>query len=168
MDDDEDKVDEKVVDNEDADDLGTPDANMEEDALDVFVVVDVVPFDIVDDVAGELVDARGVDTLVTCAMGMVVDDDTDGLLGTAEEAGVVAGLEVVVPAVVVGPHIPQYLEQYRLARTASWHILYDTSIKWQSIPCLSAQPGVVVTEKKNIVVFTLKIQHFTVEKMQTE
>ena len=73
--------------------------------------VDVVPFDNVDDA----VEVCGDD------MGMFVDDATV-LFGTAEEDAVVGGLEVVEPTVVVGPHIPQYLEQYWFARIAFWHI----------------------------------------------
>lgn len=85
----------------------------------------------------------GVVELVCC----VGCDVAAGLVCCAEECVVVWVTDLVVvdgPGEVEGPHSPQYLEQYLLARLAFWHKFRDVSNIWQSTPCLSLQPRTVV------------------------
>ena len=73
--------------------------------LDDVAALDVVPVDAIDDAAVVVEGACEDNIVVTFDVGVLVD--------ATEEMGVVVDrLDVVAVEVVVGPHIPQYLEQY--------------------------------------------------------
>ena len=73
--------------------------------LDDVAALDVDPVEAIDDAVGVVEDAFEDNIVVTFNVGVLVD-------ATEEVDVVVDGLDVAAVEVVVGPHIPQYLEQY--------------------------------------------------------